>query len=247
MKIAIVTTFSDKGYQEYARHFVESCKKFLNKNIHVYFYVDNVHIEKSKNFTVRQLENSIPELTEFKKRNAYRKPESFLYDGVRFSHKSYCIYHCANNTDADYLFWLDSDTEIFENISEEYLMKFMPKDCFCSFLGRETLEPFYTETGFLGFNLKHPHSKEFFDLFKWYYDTDKLYELNGQLDCHVFDAARISLEKEGKIRNHNLGINYKKNHFNNVFVGHMVHYKGPRKSKRDGQLAMAMTAKGKVL
>ena len=45
MKIGIVTTFSDKGYDEYGKYFVESCKKFIDKNIKLYFYVDNVKID----------------------------------------------------------------------------------------------------------------------------------------------------------------------------------------------------------
>lgn len=247
MNIGVVTTFSDKGYNEYAKHFVESCRKFLDKDIKVYIYVDNIDIPKEKNFVIRKLEPSIPDLTKFKEKNKNRKPETFMQDAVRFSHKSFCLYHCANNCDVDHLFWLDSDSEMFDTISSEYLMSFLPENVFCSYLGRDIPPADYTETGFLGFNLKHPASSKFFDLFKWYYDTNEIYKLTGQLDCHAFDAARLQLENQGLMQNHNLGKQFKKNHFNNLLSGHMVHYKGPRKSKRDGQLAMAMTAKGKVL
>lgn len=246
MKIGIVTTFSDNGYLEYAKHFVESCKTFLDKDITLYLYVDNINIDTNENFIIRKLEPSVSELTEFKKRNQNRNPKSFIEDAVRFSHKSYCLYHCANNSDVDHLFWLDSDTEMFNNVSKEYLMKFLPSDVFCSYLGRDIPPADYTETGFLGFNLKHPATVEFFELFKWYYDSNEIYNLKGQLDCHAFDAARIKLESQGKIKNHNLGISYKKHHFNNVLAGYMVHYKGPRKQKRDGQLAMAKSGKSKI-
>lgn len=246
MKLGIVTTFSDNGYNDYAKHFVESSKVFLDKDIKIYFYVDNIKIEESKNIIVRKLEPSIPELTDFKERNKNRKPESFLFDGVRFSHKSYCLYHCANNSDVDHLFWLDSDTEIFNHVSKEYLMSFLPEDVFVSYLGRDHIKTGYTETGFLGFNLTHKRSKEFFEIFKNYYDTDNLYNLKGQLDCHVFDAARKEIEEKYGVKNHDIGINYKKHHFNNNFSGHMVHYKGPRKQKRDGQLQMAKLGKSKI-
>lgn len=242
MKIGIVTTFSDKGYQEYGKYFVESCKKFLNSNITVYFYVDNVDIESSPNFVVRKLEPSISELTEFKNRNKHKIPGKFLYDAVRFSHKSYCIYHAAMNSDVDLLFWLDSDTEIYDKITEDYLKQFLPVDCFTSYLGR----PDYSETGFLGFNLKHPSSKEFFELFKWYYDSDEIYKLKGQLDCHAYDAARVKLEQDNHVKNYNLspeGVT--KHHFNHVFEGYMIHYKGDRKEKRDEQIARALKRKVK--
>lgn len=241
-KIGIVTTFSDKGYVEYAKNFVESCKKFISKDITIYFYVDNTEILSGDNIVVRKLEASVPDLTEFKKRNSHKKPEKFLYDAVRFSHKSYCIYHAALNTDCDLLIWLDSDTEIYDNIDSKYLQTFLPEGCFTSYLGR----PDYSETGFLSFDLKNTNSKEFFELFKWYYDSDEIYKLPGQLDCHVFDAARVQLENQGKIKGHNLspqGVT--KNHFNHVFEGYMIHYKGERKEKRDEQIAKALRRKRK--
>lgn len=240
MKLGVVTTFSDRGYEEYGRHFVESCKKFLSPNITVYFYVDNVDIDQRSNFVIRQLEPSMPELTEFKKRNNHRVPGKFLYDAVRFSHKSYCIYHAANNSDVDLLYWLDSDTEIYDTINENYLKKFLPDGCFTSYLGR----PDYSETGFLAFDLRHEYAREYFDLFKWYYDSDEIYKLKGQLDCHVYDAARVRLELEGKIKNHNLSpVGVTKHHFNNVFDGYMIHYKGDRKEKRDEQISRALKRK----
>lgn len=242
MKIGIVTTFSDNGFEEYGKHFVESCKKFLSPNITVYLYVDNIDIESRDNFVVRKLEQSIPDLTVFKERNKHKVPGKFLYDAVRFSHKSYCIYHAANNADVDILYWLDSDTEIYDTITEDYLKKFLPNGCFTSYLGR----PDYSETGFLSFDLRHKHAKEYFDLFKWYYDSDEIYKLKGQLDCHVYDAARIKLEQEGKIKNYNLSPpSVTKHHFNHVFEGYMIHYKGDRKGKRDEQIARALRRKNR--
>lgn len=242
MKLGIVTTFSDKGFEEYGRHFVESCKKFLSPNITVYLYVDNIDIESRDNFVVRKLEQSIPDLTVFKERNRHKVPGKFLYDAVRFSHKSYCIYHAANNADVDILFWLDSDTEIYDTITEDYLKKFLPNGFFTSYLGR----PDYSETGFLSFDLRHEHAKEYFNLFKWYYDSDEIYKLKGQLDCHVYDAARIKLEQEGKMKNYNLSpVDVTKHHFNHVFEGYMIHYKGDRKEKRDEQIARALKRKNK--
>lgn len=234
MKIGIVTTFSDKGFEEYGKYFVESCKKFINKDIKIFFYIDNVNIPSESNFIIRKLEKSIPDLTIFKERNKHKIPGNFLHDAVRFSHKSYCIYHAANNSNVDILIWLDSDTEILQNIDKSYLIKFIPQGIFSSYLGREN----YTETGFLAFDLRNLYCKEYFDLFKWYYDSDEIYNLQGQLDCHVYDATRIKLEKENKIQNYNLSPSgATKNHFNLVFEGYMKHYKGYRKEKRNKQKA----------
>ncbi len=240
MKIGIVTTFSDKGYEEYGKFFVESCRKHVDKDIELFFYVDNVEFEKQENFHILNLEKSIPDLTAFKLRNKDYKPSDFIFDAVRFSHKSYCIYHAAKNSNVDLLIWLDSDTEIYDNITKEYLLSFCPNDSFSSYLGR----PSYSETGFLSFNLKHPSSQTFFEIFKKYYDNDEIFNLKGYLDCHVYDATRVQLEDEHQIKNYNLSPpNLEKNHFNTVFDGFMLHYKGERKSKRDKQLAKALKRK----
>lgn len=232
MKIGVVTTFSDSGYYEYGKSFIDSCQRLLSKNITLYVYVDNIELEQTENVIVRKLEESIPALTEFKNRNNHRVPEKFLYDAVRFSHKSYCIYHASQNSTVDKLFWLDSDTELFNNITPEYLDQFLPDEYFTSYIGRSD----YSETGFLGFNLKHPYSETFFDLFKNYYDSDEIYSLKGQLDCHVFDVVRERLEKENKIKGYNLSLlipNIGKHHFNNIFRGYLLHFKGQRKGKRE--------------
>jgi hypothetical protein len=244
MKTAIVTTFSDKGFQEYGHWFVDSVAKFLDSDLQVYIYVDSVNPRTDiPNLTVRRLEPSVPDLTAFKARHRDRPVAKFLYDGVRFSHKSYCIWHCATNCDADRLIWIDSDTEILASITAQWLNGFLPNDKFVGYLGREGR---YTETGFLIFDLKQPHAREFFDRWKHYYDSDEIWNLSGQLDCHVFDACLEEFQSAGKLQGHDLcGDVVKKSHFNTVFTGYLVHYKGDDKQNRDKHYSKAIRSKGK--
>lgn len=245
MKTAIVTTFSDKGYEEYGHWFIDSLSEFLDPNIHVYLYVDNVDVRRDiPNLTVRKLEPSVPDLTAFKFRNQHRPVDKFLYDGVRFSHKSYCIWHCAVNCDADRLIWIDSDTEIINDITEPWINSFLPSGKFAGYLGRDGL---YTETGFLIFDLTLDHSKDFFDRWKEYYDTDLIWDLNGQLDCHVFDACLREFQDSKKLDGHNLcGPEITKSHFNTVLAGYMVHYKGDGKQNREKHYSKAMKNKARL-
>ncbi len=67
-KIAIVTTFSDSGYEDYGKLFLESCSRYLNPLIEVIVYKDNVDLPTQKNLKILNLESSIPDLTEFKKK-----------------------------------------------------------------------------------------------------------------------------------------------------------------------------------
>jgi hypothetical protein len=231
MKIGIVSTFSDKGYYEYANHFVSSLNKNLDKQVSVFLYIDGNKklFKRNDNINIINLEKAVPELTQFKARNKNKPIDSFINDGVRFSHKSYAIWHAAMHSGVDMLVWLDADTELLKHVSAEYLKTFLPNEYFTSYLGRHS----YSETGFIAFDLRNPYTKEFFDIFKNYYDSDRIYTLSAFTDCHVFDATRIELETSGKIKGHNLTLVEVKQPFNHVFDGYMIHLKGGRKDERE--------------
>jgi hypothetical protein len=230
MKIGIVSTFSDQGYTDYAELFVDSLKNNLDKAIEVFLYVDNLSIKPGSNIHILNLEKSVPDLINFKTRNKDKTFGNFLQDAVRFSHKSYAIWHAAKNSNVDKLFWLDADTVLTNSITEQYLNNFLPDNYFTSYLGRSES---YTETGFIGFNLKHAYADEFFDIFKNYYDSDKIYTLKKYTDCHVFDATRKELENLKKITGYNITPGNIKNPFNDTFKGYMIHFKGNRKDQRE--------------
>jgi hypothetical protein len=241
MSLTIVSTFSPKNYKEYAKFFVESAKKYIDNNIKVVLYTD-VPMEFSKsNFHNLILGECSPELCAFKDRNkdklVKQGTKGFLTDAVRFSHKSYCIIHAARTCTTDKLVWLDADTEIIDYVNENYFTNFLPENNFVSFLGRPDR---YTETGWLAFDMTNKWSKEYFDLWEWYYNTDEIYNLPAQLDCHVFDKVTQQFIIERKINGANItptGI--KKQHFNRTFIGKMTHYKGNDKEDRDSNYIAA--------
>ena len=230
MKIGIVSTFSDSGYKEYAKNFVNSLNKFLDPKISVYLYVDNKKLfKRNENIHCLLLEKTVPDLTAFKIRNKDKTYKNFITDAVRFSHKSYAIWHAALHSEVDMLIWLDADSELIQPVSEKYLQKFLPPGCFTSYLGRDS----YSETGFIAFDLKNLYCHEFFQIYKNYYDSDSIYTLSAFTDCHVFDSTRIQLENAGKIKSHNLTPHLGKQHFNKTFQGFIIHLKGDNKAQRD--------------
>jgi hypothetical protein len=231
MKIGIVSTFSDQGYRDYANHFVSSLNKNLDNQVEVFLYIDNDKklFKKNSNIHIINLEKAVPDLTQFKNRNRNKPVDSFMNDGVRFSHKSYAIWHAAIHSGVDMLIWLDADTELLEHISAEYLKTFLPNEYFTSYLGRDS----YSETVFIAFDLRNSHTKEFFNIFKNYYDSDRIYTLPAFTDCHVFDATRTELETSGKIKGYNLTPVDMKHPFNHTFKGYMMHLKGGRKNERE--------------
>ena len=244
-KITILTTFSDKGFEVYARHCISSLQRFLSDDIEMIVYTDTPRDFNKPNWINKILEKEVSDLTAFKKRNSYRTvPEGtkgFIYDGVRFSHKSYAWCHAGLNTTSDIIIWLDADTEAIENIDVNYLSTFMPDGFVSSYLGRPGR---YTETGWLAWNMNHPDSKRFFNRFKQYYDEDLIYNLKGFTDCHVYDAVRQELEAEG-IQSYNITKDLPKDVFNQAFKGYMTHYKGPDKTNREKYYSKAIRRKMK--
>ena len=221
-KITVITTFSDKNYQEYAKKCTDTWKKFLPSTVKLVFYVDNDSISYNSD-QVLNLEKIVPELTLFKNRHADYQPPSFHYDAVRFSHKSYAICHSGLSNQNQKLFWLDADVMIKEKISEDWLLSFLPNNSFSSYLGRDT----YTETGFLSFDLSNPNKNWFFQRWKNHYDNDEMFaELSlPKTDCHVYDAVRLEGTEKG-IKFHDISTVRAKSPFNTYLKPYMVHYKG---------------------
>ena len=245
VKTTIVTTFGDQHYEMYAKYFMNSLEKYLDENVNVLVYTDTPLFEDTETWKNYILSDQSKGLKRFKKRNSGRPvkegTKGFYTDAVRFSYKSYCIIDASRKVKSDRLIWLDADTEVIAPISEEYLRSFLDNDKFVSYLGRAEK---YTETGWLSFNLDRPNSAEFFNLWEWYYDTDEIYNLPAQLDCHVFDACLEKLKNENKIVGQNIspkGIS--KGHFDSAFKKYMCHYKGTRKEQRDVYFAKATKKK----
>lgn len=248
MKITLISTFSPQHYKVYGKYFVESLEKFLDKNINVILYTDIPMDFKRKNFTNKLLEVASPNLTLFKQRNGHReipnKTKGWIKDAVRFSHKSYAIIHASRYAKTDMLIWLDADTEVINQLSFSYLQSTLDEGNFVSYLGRPNR---YTETGYLAFDLRNPYTKDFFDRWEWYYNSDEIYNLSGQLDCHVFDAVREEFETAGKIVGQNISpLNTGAGHFDKRFKGYMAHYKGDKKEDRNTNYQAALKRAGKL-
>jgi hypothetical protein len=229
MKIKIVSTFSDKGFKEYGKNFVESCKQFIDPRIEVVVYIDDVNINPTGHVNALKLEQSIPNVTEFKNRNSYRTGfKDFRWDGVRFCYKSYVMCHAAKDPSVDVLIWLDADTTLLRTITPEYLTSFLPREYFVGFLGRKGAP----ETGFLIFNLRHAGAKPFFDKFEWYYNSDEVYKLEQYHDAWVFQELKNELEANGTIRALSITKPGELKHpFNGTFKDYMIHFKGESKGK----------------
>lgn len=205
--------------------FQKSWSNFLDPEIDVTLFVDDIDQQYEKNRTILDLEKTIPDLKSFKKRNENFQAKKFIDDAIRFSHKSYAICYSGLTSNADFLVWLDADVSMHAPVTTEFLLSHIPTGVFTSYLGRRK----FSETGFLAFDLNHSASTDFFNSWKNLYDKDSILLRKGKTDCHAFDATRLEFEEKGLINSLDLNakvITGNKNAFENVFGEVMKHYKG---------------------
>lgn len=150
---------------------------------------------------------------------------NYNYDVNKFCRKVFAQYDAVQSSEEP-IFWLDADIYTFAKIPAEFLERIFEGHPLV-FLGREY---FYTETGFVGFDPRHPKLAEFMDRYIRCYTDGTIYDLRWWHDCGAFDYAR---ERTG-IDEHNLSKFYRHGDSLHVFLYsplgfYMDHKKGNRK------------------
>jgi hypothetical protein len=231
MKIAAATTFSLKGYNEYAYRLLETFDKYWDKSIDLYVYYDEMPPGgwKIKSSNIHYFPLDFIDLYSFKERNKKNPKASttnFMLDGVRFSHKVYAYVDLALNKKCDIAVWLDADIITHTKVTEEVVLRWL-NGKMAGALFRPQL---YTETGFHVFDMRHPQARDFMKKWINWYNTDKIWTLPAFTDCHTYDET----VKEFDIALwNNLSPSIKHPHpfVNGILGEHMDHAKGPRKEQ----------------
>jgi hypothetical protein len=212
MKISVVTTFHEAGLKKYAQKMIDTfCQNWPEEvTLHIYPEKCNPIIKNHAHVTLFSLDD-VQELTNFKNRwknvpkangDVSQDPvrnkrkdagKGFKWDAVRFAHKVYAIFHCAQTTDADVLVWMDADTICHSPITKHQLEKLIPADKDLCFLGRKGK---YTECGLYAMNLRSPRVQQFLKRFQEFYDNAEngIFTLAEWHDSFVFDAVRQQMQ-----------------------------------------------------
>jgi hypothetical protein len=201
----IVTSVNNKYWNEGSRINLLTWDKNLLEDIEIHVYHED-EISKhgfSKRVLFHKLYKSSPELVNFISKHKHDPhyngtkvsdtANAYKWNGIKFAHKTYSIFHRFENTTADYLIWLDADMLIHSFVSSEFLSRFCNKKTSVAYLGRPTM---YSECGFVAYNLKHPVGYQFLKEFKSFYEDDKLKDIRETHDSFVFDQARIQFDQE---------------------------------------------------
>jgi len=208
MKIAVVTTFHEKGLKDYGQKMINSfCENWPEEvTLHIYPELCNPAISNHNHVTLKRLEE-VQELMSFKEKwknvpkangdvsadpiRSKRKDagKGFKWHAVRFAHKVYAIFDCARICDADILLWMDADTICHSTITMQDLYNMIPANSELCYLGRKGK---YSECGLYAMNLRSPSVQAFLKEFQRFYDDAEngIFRLAEWHDSFVFDAVR---------------------------------------------------------
>lgn len=210
--IAVATSCSAKGFNEYGQRFVETYKEFWPADIPLYLVCEDelspqkgltllrLQLSKAANaFMVRHQNNPRAHGRVMQDGDQGWKPKkiaagyNFRYDAFRFAKKVFAIDYVARTwcPNGGRLFWVDADVVTFAPMQRELLERMLPPASALSCLDRGS---YHSECGFVGYNLDHPAGLAFAAAFAGLYATDQVFELQEWHDSWVFDYLRHRLQ-----------------------------------------------------
>lgn len=208
MKYTVCTTFNAAGYEKYGHRMIQTFLENWPRDVQLVVYSEGCQVtETAPNLCVHDLETASPKLAEFKQRwrnvpkangdvsadpvRSLRKDsgKGFKWDAVRFSHKVYAVFHCAQTHRTDWLLWMDADMVCHSPITVEQLNRLCPPKRDLCFLGRRGK---FSECGLYAMNLTSPATEVFLKKFQAMYDHAEtgIFTLDEWHDSFVFDAVR---------------------------------------------------------
>ena len=241
--IAVITTFSDAGWEQYGKRFVETFVQYWPKNIKLKIYCDTIQPGYPEVEWIK-LNETCPDLVAFKDRHKHNenahglrpdgKKKSYLWDAVKFAHKSYCVSHEALNSTTDLIIWLDADVVTHSTVPFEFIESLLPQNHYCAYLGREKI---YPECGFVVYDTRSEYNKIFMQDWQTLYNTDTLFEEIEYHDSYLFwqlvkkhSANGMHTTNLSKGHPHRPGVHV---FINSPLGEYMDHLKGKR--KKDGR------------
>lgn len=245
----IVTSFSQKGFHQYGKDFIETFLQNWKDETLLVYYERGIPSDAPQDERVTYVNlYRFDDFVKFEQlilashpvfRGICNHPKSdqplynFRFDVNRFFRKVYAItdaYFNHRHDDDDFIAWIDADVRFEKEIPADFLKSLIPDDKAIAHINREWL---YTEAGFMLFRTDHALMEMFMVLYKAAYFNGSFRYLAEMHDCYVFDFITRLIE----IPRHSLAKNEHSDHpFQECELGeYMTHLKGPDR-KRTGAL-----------
>ena len=218
MSLAFVSSLNQKIYKDYGKNFINEFVQYASKEIKLYLvfegdpppeleifpnniivipFISNKHTHFMKFFG--QLYEANGYKIKFYKESGENKiniNSDYHFNSVKFSYKPFAIHQLLPKLqkDIETLLWTDADLRCKKKFDSNSLKNFLPdNDILISYLGRK--KPWYSECGFLGFNLKHPDLNNYINRVIDIYVTGEIFSLEQWHDSWIWDHVRLEFEK----------------------------------------------------
>ena len=241
----VITTMSQSGYGQYGKRMIETFDKHWPQSIKLQVYYEWMPTNKAFSDRVEWIDinYACPKLQEFKQRHNSNphangiKPGSdpngkysYLWDAVKFAHKSYCVSHAALNANSDLVVWLDADVVTHSAIPEGFVESLLPQDHYCAYLGRQKI---YPECGFVIYDTRSVYNQQFMEDWQDMYRTDSLFNEIEYHDSYLFWILQKKYTARG-MQSFNISEGHPHIPGGHVFINsplgaYMDHLKGTRK------------------
>ena len=243
-KYTILTSFNETYWQEVARDNVRKMDQLwpASEKILLYHQLSKIDTSFSNRVQWVDLYQSCPALVDFinKWKDDLRangksgKKNAFRQNAVKFSHKTFAIWHAARQQETGWLIWLDCDAIVLKEIDNAFVIKACPDNKCISYIGRKGK---YSECGFVGYNLDRPETRKFLELWENFYLSGEFINHTETHDSWTFDHIRKSFNNPDLFCDLNAASTTDKNPFGNSLIGtHIVHAKGADKIKTTAKL-----------
>jgi len=204
--ITVVTTFHPEGYSKYAKRFLESFAKQVDKRIKLIVYAEGVKPDNPDPNRIEILDQAtaLPKLVAFKERwkddpkangippeeiKRRRKDwdKAFKWDAIRFANKTYAVFDACERS-KDWCVWMDADSYIHSDWSYEDFIELLPENKWITYVGRGKGSQTWPECGFYGLNLNNHQCNAFLKEFERMYEDAEngIFKLEEWHDSYVF-------------------------------------------------------------
>lgn len=239
-RIAVCTTFPADHFDVCAKEMLASFCANWPEDIKIYIQLDEMSEPDFMDLNNRIIETTGEERAfiagkfdedqkAFIDRWKLHKPQSYLGEAIKFSHKVFALEKCGDavKESVDYLIWLDADVITKSKVDYEWLKSVLPADdeVVC-YLDRKGL---HSECGYVAYNMKNG-GYELLSQMKNEYVLDSIltYE-KGITDCHVLDACLEGKKYKSLCPWYVYGKDDINVWPNTILAERMVHRKGRRK------------------
>lgn len=232
----VVTSFNEAGYERYGKAFIETFLEHWPSNLRLTVYYEGEKFPFTEGLSWKPIE-TVEYLPEYMASLRFPIMHGIVgnqYDinwDARMCRKVLIQMHALKQFSGK-VFWMDADTITHSRVPREFLDDVLPDDKLCCYLGRDGW--YYTESGFIGFNGKHPLAAKFYNNYVHSVVTGMNLTQEGWHDCYVFDAVRKIINQPTEFVNLAAGLPHGTMHpyVNSILGRYCDHRKGPRKEGR---------------